>query len=77
MVTEKEENIMYFTGWQDSEVCTKYVYARLHEILDESDDNQMMQKLSMLYDEMARTYFADTGEKIGSPKISVGAHNIL
>jgi len=72
-----EVSLMYSKGWQDSEVSTKYVYARLHEILDEADDNQLMQKLSQLYDEMARTYFSDTGEKIGSPKESVGTQNIL
>tara|TARA_R110000822_G_scaffold138998_1_gene276582 strand:+ start:167 stop:376 length:210 start_codon:yes stop_codon:yes gene_type:complete len=67
----------YSEGWQDSEVATKYVYARLREILNESNDNQIVQKLSMFYDEIARTYFADTGEKIGNPQNDSGEQNIL
>ena len=67
----------YKSGWQDSEVATKYVYARLSEILDEAEDNQMIQKLSMFYDEIARTYFADTGHRIGSPHARTGTENIL
>ena len=67
----------YKSGWQDSEVATKYVYARLSEILDEADDNQIIQKLSMFYDEISRTYFADTGNRIGSPHDRTSTENIL
>jgi len=71
----------YKSGWQDSEVATKYVYARLSEILDEADNKgggfHMMQKLSMFYDEISRTYFADTGNRIGSPNDRTGTENIL
>ena len=69
--------MLYRNGWQDSEVATKYVYARLSEILDEADDNQIIQKLSMFYDEISRTYFADTGNQIGSPHDRTGTENIL
>ena len=67
----------YTTGWQDSEVATKYVYFRLHEILDTEGDDDMIQKLSLFYSEIARTYLADTGEKIGSPTHPAGLHSIL
>ena len=69
--------MLYRNGWQDSEVATKYVYARLSEILDEADDNQIIQKLSMFYDAISRTYFADTGTQIGSPHDRTGTENIL
>jgi len=69
--------MLYRNGWQDSEVATKYVYARLSEILDEADDNQIIQKLSMFYDEISQTYFADTGNQIGSPHDRTGTENIL
>jgi len=67
----------YTTGWQDSEVATKYVYSRLHEILNTEGEDDMIQKLSLFYSEIARTYLADTGEKIGSPAYSEGLHSIL
>ena len=67
----------YTTGWQDSEVATKYVYSRLHEILNTDGDDNMIQELSLFYSEIARTYLADTGEKIGSPTRPAELHSIL
>jgi hypothetical protein len=67
----------YTTGWQDSEVSTKYVYTRLHDILDTDNDDDMVQKLSVFSSEIAHTYFADTGDKIGNPKVSAGLQSIL
>ena len=46
----------------DSQVYVKYIYIRLHDALD-SDD--LAREISRLYDDMAHTFYEDTGEKIG------------
>jgi len=68
---------MYKIGWQDSEVSTKYVYQRIHEIMDTRDENIRLRDLSIFYSELGKTYFADTGEKIGNPQSNLGEKNIL
>jgi hypothetical protein len=46
--------------WGNSRVATKYMYQRIHEILD-----GRAYELSRLLDELAANYYEDTGEKIG------------
>ena len=46
----------------ESVVCVAYIYERLHEALD-SDD--LAEKISRLYDELAHNWEVDTGVKIG------------
>ena len=50
--------------WGNSRVATKYMYQRIHDILDEVDGD-IYNKLSRLLDELAGNYYEDTGEKIG------------
>jgi hypothetical protein len=50
--------------WGNSRVATKYMYQRIHEILDEVDGD-IYNKLSRLMDELAANYYEDTGDKIG------------
>jgi hypothetical protein len=51
--------------WGDSTVATKYVYERLHEIMDMEDDLDRDYTLSRFMDELGRAYKADTGRLIG------------
>jgi hypothetical protein len=51
------------TTWGDSKVATKYIYARVWDILDGPDD--LAQELSRLMDELANNYKVDTGRLIG------------
>jgi hypothetical protein len=51
-------------GWGDSMVSTKYMYQRVHAILEfEGDD--MAYLLSRLMEELAANYRLDTGNFIG------------
>jgi hypothetical protein len=50
------------TTWGNSRVATKYIYARIWDILDGPDD--LAQELSRLMDEMAHNYKVDTGKLI-------------
>ena len=54
-------NDSYKEGWQDSEMSTKYVYLRLHTILNSSC---IKEDLCHFYDLVARTYYADTGSRV-------------
>jgi hypothetical protein len=45
-----------------SSVATKYIYERLHDILDSKD---MAFELSRLMDELAHNYKVDTNKLIG------------
>ena len=67
----------YAIGWQDSELSTKYVYLRLQEILDTDNDEEKIQKLSLFHSEIARIYFADTGDKIENPNHPTGLDGII
>jgi len=51
--------------WGDSAVATKYIYQRLHGILDLEDSEDVAYHLSRFMDELAHNYKVDTGEKIG------------
>ena len=51
------------TTWGDSKVATKYIYARIWDILDGPDD--LAAELSRLMDELAHNYKVDTGRLIG------------
>mgnify|MGYP003120981706 FL=1 len=46
----------------DSRICVAYVYERLHHALD-SDDLALA--ISNLNNEMANSFYGDTGTKIG------------
>ena len=50
--------------WGDSTVATKYIYQRLHNILD-MDIEDSAYHLSRLMDELANNYKIDTGKLIG------------
>ena len=52
-------------GWGDSMVATKYIYQRVHSILDLDDADDAYYHLSRLMEELARNYKADTGNLIG------------
>jgi len=54
-----------FNGWGDSIVATKYIYQRIHGILD-MDQEDASYHLSRLMEELARNYKADTGNLIGA-----------
>ena len=47
----------------DSRVFTADIYRRLHDALDSGD---LAMKISRLSDEMADTFYDDTGVKIGA-----------
>ena len=51
-------------GWGDSAVATRYIYERVHTILD-GRVMDMPQELSFLLDELALNYKVDTGKLIG------------
>ena len=46
-----------------SSVSTKYMYEKIHAILDDNEDQQS-QSLSELLDELALTFKQDTGSTI-------------
>jgi hypothetical protein len=48
-----------------STVATKYMYQRIHEILDMEDRADVAFSLSRLMDELAHNYKIDTGNSIG------------
>ena len=52
-------------GWGDSMVTTKYVYQRIHHIMDMENRDEMDYHLSRFMDELANNYFVDTDSKIG------------
>ena len=49
----------------ESTVSTKYMYERIHEILDMDESEDVAYSLSRLMDELANNYKTDTGELIG------------
>ena len=51
--------------WGDSTVATKYVYQRIHDILDMNEYGDVAYSLSRLMDELAHNYKVDTGSLIG------------
>ena len=54
-------------GWGASTVATKYVYQRLHNIMDMEDEDSLNIALAQFYSELARNYYRDTGQRIGDP----------
>ena len=52
-------------GWGNSRVATKYIYERIHDILDMDTDYDTNFALSRLLDELAHNYKVDTGKLIG------------
>ena len=54
-------------GWGASTVATKYVYQRLHGIMDMEDEDSLNIALAQFYSELARNYYTDTGQRIGDP----------
>ena len=52
-------------GYGASTIATKYVYQRIHEILDMAQIDQVYFELSRFMDELARNYKVDTGKLIG------------
>jgi len=53
------------TKVRPSKVCTKYMYERIHDILDMDDYADVAYSLSRLMDELAHNYKVDTGKLIG------------
>ena len=52
-------------NWGNSTVSTKYMYQRIHNILDLNSENEMAYHLSRLMDELAKNYKVDTNQLIG------------
>jgi len=52
-------------GWGNSKVATKYIYERIHDILDMNEYEDVAYSLSRLMDELAHNYKVDTGNLIG------------
>jgi hypothetical protein len=52
--------------WGDSMVSTKYMYQRIHAILDSDNAEDAYYHLSRLMEELALNYKADTGNLIGA-----------
>ena len=52
-------------GESMSTVSTKYIYERIHDILDMNDYADVAYSLSQLMDELATNYKTDTGKLIG------------
>ena len=52
-------------GWGNSSVATKYIYERIHDILDVKDVIDVSFELSRLMDELAHNYKTDTGRLVG------------
>jgi len=48
-----------------STVSTKYIYERIHDILDMNEYADVAYSLSRLMDELAQNYKTDTGNLIG------------
>ena len=48
-------------------MTVKYVYRRIHDILDTSEWGDQLQDLSNFYSELAENYYKVVGEKIGDP----------
>ena len=48
-----------------SSVATKYIYQRIHDILDVKQVIDVSFELSRLLDELAQNYKVDTGRLIG------------
>lgn len=55
-------------GWGDSAVATKYVYQRIHGILNLETDEDMTYHLSRFMDELAHNFKVDTNKLIGEQK---------
>ena len=55
-------------GWGDSAVATKYVYQRIHGILNLETDEDMTYHLSRFMDELAHNFKVDTNKLIGKQK---------
>ena len=53
------------TKVRPSKVCTKYMYERIHDILDMNEYEDVAYSLSRLMDELAHNYKVDTGNLIG------------
>ena len=51
--------------WGDSSVATKYIYQRIHAIMDLEKGEDVSYHLSRLMDELARNYKVDTNKLIG------------
>ena len=51
--------------WGNSTVATKYMYERIHDILDMNEYEDVAYSLSRLMDELAHNYKVDTGNLIG------------
>ena len=51
-------------GYGDSVVATKYIYQRIHKILDYEDNDEGIMDLCRLFDELADNYKIDTGKLI-------------
>ena len=54
---------MQTLGWGDSMVATKYIYQRLHDILDKKTKDEICYHLSRLSDELAHNYKIDTNHR--------------
>jgi hypothetical protein len=52
-------------GWGASRVATKYIYQRIHDILNMNAYEDVAYSLSRLMDELAHNYKVDTGKLIG------------
>jgi phosphosulfolactate synthase (CoM biosynthesis protein A) len=53
-------------GWGNSRVATKYIYERIHDILNMENKEVVYSYLSEFLDELAHNYEVDTGDKIGA-----------
>ena len=53
------------TKVRPSKVCTKYMYERIHDILDMNEYEDVAYSLSRLMEELAHNYKVDTGNLIG------------
>lgn len=51
--------------WGNSTIATKYVYQKIHEILDMEEREDVDYCLSRLLNELAYNYQIDTGKLIG------------
>jgi hypothetical protein len=51
--------------WGNSSVATKYIYQRIHAILDLEKGGDVSYHLSRLTEELARNYKVDTNKLIG------------
>jgi hypothetical protein len=53
-------------GWGSSMIATKYVYQRVHDLLDaDLEGSDLCYELSRFMDELAHNYKVDTGKPIG------------